>query len=80
MLNYLATMEIGKRTPSLRTLARLDQALGVSISDLVAIEGEKNKLDLADFISRSLGNLDKDQSEFVLTVAQFLERCFRTTT
>ena len=70
-LNYLATMEIGKKTPFLRTLARLAQALGIDISDLVVIEGESKELNVADCISRSLGNLDKDQAEFLMALLRF---------
>lgn len=76
-LDYLTTMEIGRKTPSLRTLSRLAPALGVNISDLVASEGEKKELDVADCMSRSLGNLDKDQAEFTMALLQFVADYFR---
>lgn len=71
-VNYLATIEIGKKTPSLRTLARLAKALGVAVSDLLA-EGEaKEELDVTQYISRSLGSLENADAEFTKALLQFV--------
>lgn len=71
-VNYLATMEIGRKTPSLRTLARLAEALGVDICDLLVKEKTREELDSIQYISRSLSSLGDSDTEFAKALLRFV--------
>jgi transcriptional regulator with XRE-family HTH domain len=63
--NFIARIEIGDKTPSLSTLVKLADALGMSVTDLLADEISTAD-DLADYVSHLLSNLDEDNRQFAM--------------
>lgn len=62
--NFIARIEIGDKTPSLSTLAKLADALGTSVSELLADETSTGEI--TDYISHLLGSLDGANREFAI--------------
>lgn len=64
--NFLARIEISGKTPSLRTLAQLANALEVPVSELLAENASKVRLDEAQNVARALEDLSESDAAFAL--------------
>jgi len=80
--NFIARIEIGDKTPSLSTLAKLANALGTSVSELLADQRHDTD-ELVDYISHLVGDLDETNRAFAMEqfrklVEHLQEQCRRT--
>lgn len=62
--NFIARIEIGGKTPSLSTLAKLADALGTTVSDLLDDKKQHETRSISDYISQLLSRLDEPNREF----------------
>jgi transcriptional regulator with XRE-family HTH domain len=65
--NFISRMEIAGRTPSLGTLSRLAQVLGVEVPYLLTDSEEAALSDVCRYVENSLGLLDEADAEFVMS-------------
>ena len=65
---------MGTKSPTLSTLIKIGDALGVSVSDLLKEQDEKMELDTARYFARTVESLDKSDKAFVLK--QFQETVY----
>lgn len=64
--NFLARIEIGGKTPSLKTLAQLSKSLEVRISELLEEDTSKAWLDEAHNIAQALEDMRESDAAFAL--------------
>lgn len=63
--NYVARIEIGDKTPTLDTLAKIADALGTTVSELLS-DAERHDLDVTECIAGLLEGLDEDDAKYAM--------------
>ena len=75
--NFIATIEIGQKTPSLETLAKLSRALGVEACDLLRTEPDAGEISISEYVENSLEGLQQSDVEFTQALLRFVVDYFK---
>lgn len=71
---YLSRLELGEQSPSIRTVERIADALGVEIWELFAFAQEGSIKDLQSTARKLLGELDEKTLRIVVKMVRALAR------
>ncbi|HAH88158.1 MAG TPA: hypothetical protein DCL60_12400 [Armatimonadetes bacterium] len=75
--NFIATIEIGQKTPSLETLVKLSRALGVEPCDLLRTEPGAEEVRISEYVENSLQGLPPMDVKFTQALLRFVVDYFK---